>query len=201
MLPRRLHSPGRDRPPRPPEQARRLRHPLCRHRRDPHLDRLGSQTPRRTHRPARRPAHLGTDPHPPPPSACIVPGSGLSADPLALDPLPKALLPSRKKSSRGASALSFSICSRPPSVAATSHSRSALASGRSGPSSPASSHVSRISSGSSTPSVPSAVERVLKYLGRYTPRVAISNHRITDISDSHVSFRWRDYSDHGSERS
>ena len=43
-------------------------------------------------------------------------------------------------------------------------------------------------------------ERVLKYLGRYTHRVAISNHRITDISDSHVSFRWRDYNDHGSEK-
>ncbi|MBK6426807.1 MAG: transposase [Blastocatellia bacterium] len=31
-------------------------------------------------------------------------------------------------------------------------------------------------------------------------RVAISNHRITDISDSHVSFRWRDYNDHGPEK-
>ncbi len=40
-------------------------------------------------------------------------------------------------------------------------------------------------------------EHVLKYLGRYTHRVAISNHRITDISDSSVSFRWKDYSDHG----
>lgn len=43
-------------------------------------------------------------------------------------------------------------------------------------------------------------ERVLKYLGRYTHRVAISNHRITNISDSHVSFRWKDYQDHGFEK-
>lgn len=43
-------------------------------------------------------------------------------------------------------------------------------------------------------------DRVLKYLGRYTHRVAISNHRITDISDSHVSIRWKDYSDHGREK-
>ena len=43
-------------------------------------------------------------------------------------------------------------------------------------------------------------ERVLKYLGRYTHRVAISNHRITDISDSHVSFRSKDYNDHGREK-
>jgi len=43
-------------------------------------------------------------------------------------------------------------------------------------------------------------ERVLKYLGRYTHRVAISNHRITNISDSHVSIRWKDYNDHGREK-
>lgn len=43
-------------------------------------------------------------------------------------------------------------------------------------------------------------DRVLKYLGRYTHRVAISNHRITHISDSHVSIRWQDYKDHGSEK-
>jgi hypothetical protein len=43
-------------------------------------------------------------------------------------------------------------------------------------------------------------EQVLKYLGRYTHRVAISNHRITNISDSHVSFRWKDYKDRGREK-
>jgi len=34
---------------------------------------------------------------------------------------------------------------------------------------------------------------VLKYLGRYTHRVAISNHRILSIHDGKVSFKWRDY--------
>jgi hypothetical protein len=34
---------------------------------------------------------------------------------------------------------------------------------------------------------------VLKYLGRYTHRVAISNHRIISIYDDTVSFKWRDY--------
>ena len=43
-------------------------------------------------------------------------------------------------------------------------------------------------------------KRVLKYLGRYTHRVAISNHRITNISDSHVSIRWKDYKDHDREK-
>lgn len=42
--------------------------------------------------------------------------------------------------------------------------------------------------------------RVLKYLGRYTHRVAISNHRITNISDSTVTIRWKDYNDHDCEK-
>jgi hypothetical protein len=35
-------------------------------------------------------------------------------------------------------------------------------------------------------------EQVLKYLARYTHRVAISNSRIVSMSDTHVSFRYRD---------
>jgi hypothetical protein len=37
---------------------------------------------------------------------------------------------------------------------------------------------------------------VLRYLGRYTHRMAISNHRLTGFDGEHVSFRWRDYA-HG----
>ena len=36
-------------------------------------------------------------------------------------------------------------------------------------------------------------EKVFTYLGRYTHRVAISNHRILDMSDGKVTFSWRDY--------
>ncbi len=36
-------------------------------------------------------------------------------------------------------------------------------------------------------------EKVLEYLGRYTHRVAISNHRLLDIADGNVTFQWRDY--------
>lgn len=35
--------------------------------------------------------------------------------------------------------------------------------------------------------------QVLRYLGRYTHRVAISNHRLLSFDGDHVSFRWRDY--------
>jgi hypothetical protein len=34
---------------------------------------------------------------------------------------------------------------------------------------------------------------VLHYLARYTHRVAISNHRIIDVADDQVTFRWKDY--------
>jgi len=38
-------------------------------------------------------------------------------------------------------------------------------------------------------------EQVLKYLARYTHRVAISNHRLASIEDRTVSFHWKDYAD------
>jgi hypothetical protein len=36
-------------------------------------------------------------------------------------------------------------------------------------------------------------EQVLKYLGRYTHRVAISNHRLLAFDGERVTFRWKDY--------
>jgi hypothetical protein len=41
-------------------------------------------------------------------------------------------------------------------------------------------------------------EQVLRYLARYTHRVAISNHRILSIEGDEVTFRWRDYA-HGNQ--
>jgi hypothetical protein len=38
-------------------------------------------------------------------------------------------------------------------------------------------------------------DQVVEYLGRYTHKVAISNHRLIDINDQDVTFRWRDYRD------
>jgi predicted Zn-ribbon and HTH transcriptional regulator len=40
-------------------------------------------------------------------------------------------------------------------------------------------------------------EHVLRYLGRYTHRVAISNHRLVSFANGEVTFRWRDRA-HGS---
>lgn len=41
-------------------------------------------------------------------------------------------------------------------------------------------------------------EAVLRYLGRYTHRVAISNHRLVAFDGERVTFRWRDYA-HGNK--
>jgi len=38
-------------------------------------------------------------------------------------------------------------------------------------------------------------QHVLGYLGRYTHKVAIANHRLVDFDGEHVRFRWRDYAD------
>jgi Putative transposase len=38
-------------------------------------------------------------------------------------------------------------------------------------------------------------DEVLKYVARYTHRVAISNNRLLDIDGGKVAFRWKDYRD------
>ena len=42
-------------------------------------------------------------------------------------------------------------------------------------------------------------EHVLQYLGNYTHRIAISNHRLVGLADGTVNFRWRD-SAHGNKK-
>lgn len=43
-------------------------------------------------------------------------------------------------------------------------------------------------------------EQVLKYLGRYTHRIAITNHRILSIGDNKVTFTYRDRADHNKKK-
>ena len=43
-------------------------------------------------------------------------------------------------------------------------------------------------------------EQVLKYLARYTHRVAISNRRLLKIEDDKVFFRWKDYAHDGEQK-
>jgi Putative transposase/Transposase zinc-binding domain len=43
-------------------------------------------------------------------------------------------------------------------------------------------------------------ENLLNYLGRYTHKIAISNHRILACDEQSVTFKWRDYADHNKEK-
>lgn len=42
--------------------------------------------------------------------------------------------------------------------------------------------------------------QVLRYLGRYTHRIAISNHRLISFDGKRVTFRWKDYAHEGKQR-
>ena len=42
--------------------------------------------------------------------------------------------------------------------------------------------------------------QVIEYLGRYTHKVAISNHRIVSTDDDKVSFRYKDYADNSQQK-
>lgn len=44
-------------------------------------------------------------------------------------------------------------------------------------------------------------DQVVAYLGRYTHRIAISNHRILAMDDKSVTFSWKDYADHNRRKS
>jgi len=44
------------------------------------------------------------------------------------------------------------------------------------------------------------VQGVLQYLGRYTHRIAISNHRLLNLRNGDVSFLWRDYADNNRQK-
>jgi hypothetical protein len=43
-------------------------------------------------------------------------------------------------------------------------------------------------------------KQVIEYLGRYTHKIAISNHRIKNIADDKVSFSYKDYADSGKQK-
>jgi hypothetical protein len=43
-------------------------------------------------------------------------------------------------------------------------------------------------------------EAVVKYLGRYTHRIAFSNSRLVEVTDTQVKFRWKDYAHGNAQR-
>ena len=43
-------------------------------------------------------------------------------------------------------------------------------------------------------------QQVIEYLGRYTHRVAISNHRLVKLEDDHITFLYKDYRDNNRKK-
>jgi hypothetical protein len=43
-------------------------------------------------------------------------------------------------------------------------------------------------------------KQILAYLGQYTHRIAISNHRLLKLEDDHISFKYRDYADNNKDK-
>ena len=46
----------------------------------------------------------------------------------------------------------------------------------------------------------SGPEQVVKYIGQYTHRIAISNHRIREIDNNHIKFRYKDFKDESKQK-
>ena len=152
-------------------------------------------TSRRGDRRPEHPPHVGADPGPPSARALRRAGRRAVARSSALDsPEVRRLLPAREGPQ---SRVSRQVCRgattrvRPRRTRPRRRAPSTCATRRSG--TPSSTRSSR-PTGSSTPSRPSVgASAVLRYLGRYTHRVAISNHRLLAFDGERVTFRWKDY--------
>ena len=117
---------------------------------------------------------------------CVVPGGGLSPDGSRWVACPAASS-CRSGCSAASSGASSWPGSAPPSTGASSPSTASSPRWRTRASSDAGSPPAPRPTGSCTPSRPSAgPEQVLKYLARYTHRVAISNRRLLELEDGRV---------------
>ena len=104
------------------------------------------------------------------------------------------------KCSAVSSAASLSPDSRPPFIPAHSSSTDISYRLRNRAPSPRGCGYCSVTTGSSTAKRPfGGPEHVLRYLGAYTHRVAISNSRLVALSEGNVTFRWRD-SAHGNKK-
>src|SRR6202165_2060882 len=201
VFPCRVHLAQTDRTFGASECENHLHHPVP--RRLPNVTGNGgrSQAIRRIHRLPGGAPHLGSEPASASPSACIVPGGGISPDgsrwiACRKDSffLPYLLLSQRFRKKflwqlRQAlrhGALRFTgelrslasptafeaLCEKASKIEWVVHSKPPFG----GP------------------------QRVLRYLARYTHRVAISNHRLRALENGRVSFEWKDYAHHGQRK-
>src|SRR5262249_6635801 len=166
--------------------------------RDDHHDRRRSKASRRSHRPHRGAAHLGLGNHPH--VHMIVPGGGLSQDrsrwvPCRPDFLVHVRVLSRlfrhrllKMLIAAHKATHLKFFANHASLAAIKTFRTFLAPLR------------KLKWVVYAKEPFAGPEPVLRYLSRYTHRVAISNRRLVAADDGGVAFRWKDYRLDGPDR-
>src|SRR5437588_1134663 len=200
VLPRRVLAAGQNRRHRLPEQGRDLRHPVQGLGRDHDYHRGRSQAPRRPHRCALCPPYLGLGAQSP--SACPYDRSGrrISLDGArwvacrpdfllyvgVLSRLFRRLVLEKLTAAHSAGELQF--FSRHAALANTRAFAAYLAPLRN------SKWVVYCKRSFAGP------EQVLRYLARYTHRVAISNRRLLSLDVKGVTFKWKDYRLEGRER-
>ncbi len=201
LLPRRVHRSARTQPSGTDEPGALLRSAVRGQFRDPAGSRSRSEAARCRHRRARHPAHLGAE-HPAPSAYPLCHSSRRTFPrPSALDPhlAPRFLAAHSVLRNRSATSSSTDWTPLPQGTARLPR---------------ASSRLSRIgivlrnccerlptSNGSSYAKPPfGGPEHVLRYLGRYTHRIAISNHRLLGFDGERVTFRWKDYAHGGKQR-
>src|SRR4030088_2817155 len=200
VLPRCVHAAGPNRRHRLPEQGRDLRHPVQDVGRDADHDRSRPQAPRSTHRCLVRSSYLGLCAHPSSARAHDRAGGWVRARRHQVGRLPAGLLPP------GARALA----PVPPTVPGEARCRSSNRSItvlRQARSANECTSLRRLFGtaaqqrmGGLQQAPVRGPEEVLRYLARYTHRVAIPNRRLVALDDNGVTFEWKDYRVDGPER-
>src|SRR5438552_11885548 len=199
LLPCCVHCAPRTQRAGPGKPAFVLRPAVHRQRSNLARDRHRSQTPGRRDRHDQHPAHLGTEPASAPPHSLRHSCRWtLARSPLLDPPTLSFLLTGEGPQPR----LSRQVPRRPATSAQPRQAMLQRPRRRSGrptavcktPAPPAPPRLGRLCQAAF-----GGLMQVLRYLGRYTHRVAISNHRLLAFDQERVTFRWKDYA-HGGKQ-
>ena len=159
------------------------------------------EAPRGRDRLPGRPPHLGPEPPAPPPRPLRRAGRRALARRLALGRLPAGILPA---GARAQPRLPGQVPRAAPGTPSIRGSSPSTASSRA--LADAGEFQRRLAASAQTEWVVYAKppfggpEQVLKYLARYTHRVAISNRRLVALEDGEVTFHWKDYAHGGGQK-
>src|SRR6266851_5506117 len=196
----RLHAPRTGRGHCLPEPRSRLRHSVPSHGRDLVHHRGRSQTSGGRDRILRRPAHLGAESSPSSPPTLCRPGWRNLARWHPVDSLPPPFLLARTGAVPLVPPIVLDVSAGGFRCWQTQVFLFLQGPSRSAGFPPASRSAAQREMGRLRQGPFAGPQQVVDYVGRYTHRVAISNHRIADIEDGQVTFNWRDYRDNNQQK-